>query len=485
MNKYKLLLSSALMLPVLAGCGDNFINSASNQYITNERKEEMTKDPQVLKKISTATLASSYITFQDSWSNHDDFALKALHLCTDLMGEDMTMSRSGWFQWDAQIDNHEAPYRRTSSTWGFLYKIIANCNLSLFEYFSEESTDPTILSLKAEPMAMRAIAYFHLINMYQHTYVGHQSDLGVPLPLLPTDDKLPRATVKEVYDQIVKDLTFAVEHRALTAENRTDIDKAVAAAYLAKAYAQMEDWANAEKYAVIAQEGGADILPQPGRPMKANDGDVLWSNDVNAQTSTLFASWPSHMDYTCPKGYARNGVHKIIHNLLYDKIPDGDVRKSMWLNKEKNPELFAKYKSYDAVDYDHVKFLNPDGFEADYIYIRVQDPILLEIEALIEQNKLADAQTKLTNFVKPRYAAFVAPTTQEALREEIRFQRRIELWGEGTSLMDIKRWKLTIDRTQPGTNHLYPLVRTSEGKGLRFEIPKAEIEANPNLKQNV
>lgn len=59
--------------------------------------------------------------------------------------------------------------------------------------------------------------------------------------------------MKEVYAQIIEDLKYAVDHCHNTGV-RTDVDRAVAAAYLAKAYAQMEDWANVKTYAVIAQE---------------------------------------------------------------------------------------------------------------------------------------------------------------------------------------------------------------------------------------
>lgn len=483
MKKYILLISSAIIVTFLAGCGDNFIDSDSNAYVTNERKLELIKDPVVLKNISTASLASSYIVFQDAWSSHDDFGLRAYQLASDLMCEDMTMSKGGWFQFDAQADNHQAPYRRTHSTWRFLYKIISNANLVLYEYFNTESTDTDVLALKAEPMAMRGIAYFYLVNAYQHTYVGNESALGVPLMLNPMDGNLARSTVKEVYEQIISDLTFAVEHGVAT-DIRTDIDKAVAAAYLAKVYAQMENWAKVEEYAVIAQTGGVDKVTTTGRAFAIGDEDVLWGNDVNATTSTLYASFPSHMDYTCPKGYARNGVHKLIHNLLYEKIPVGDSRRSLWLNASEFPEIFNKYKAYGAMDYDQAKFLTSVGFEADYIYIRVQDPILLEIEALIEQNKLSDAKTKLTAFVKKRYPAFVTPDTQAELREEVRFQRRIELWGEGTNLHDMKRWKLSINRLDPNTNHLYKFSASISDARYRYEIPQQEIEANPLLEQN-
>ena len=124
---------------------------------------------------------------------------------------------------------------------------------------------------------------------------------------------------------------------------------------------------------------------------------------------------------------------------------------------------------------------------------------MLEIEALVEQNKLADAQTKLNAFVKKRNPEFKAPSTQDALRKEVRFQRRIELWGEGTNWFDMKRWKETIDRTngykvtgkdgkevEIPSNHeaSVQLKMATDAKEFLHQLPVKEINANPNLKQN-
>lgn len=139
------------------------------------------------------------------------------------------------------------------------------------------------------------------------------------------------------------------------------------------------------------------------------------------------------------------------------------------------------------------------GMEQDYCFIRVQDPILLEIEALVELGELGDAQTKLTAFARKRDPEFKAPATQDELRKEVRFQRRIELWGEGTNWFDMKRWKETIDRTKGYTikdkngkdiqvvsNHKESArkVMRTDDKNFLHKLPIKEINANKNLVQN-
>lgn len=483
MKKYSFIFTSALIAVGLASCGRDFIDTEVTRYITNERKIELVDDPATIGDMSAASVNSTYMRLMQNTRSHDTFGLRAFQLATDLMCEDMVQTRHHFFGFDYNLDNFGAPYRRTLATWELFYDVISNMNRQLVEFLSKESTDPEYLALKSEPLAVRGIAYFHLVNFYQHTYVGHEQALGVPLMLLPTDEDKERATVQQVYDQIIQDLEFAVENGIYT-ESTKDADKAVAAAYLAKVYAQMERWADVERCAKIAQEGGAiDVTSIAPKGVVSKDKDVLWGFDVNGQTSSLYASFPSHMDYTT-RGYAGFGVRKVIHNLLYEKIPKKDSRRQLWVNTKEFPNLYKKVEPFGAKNYDQLKFIGPDQFESDYVYIRVQDPILLEIEALVEQGKLPEAKTKLDEFVKRRNPEFVAPEDQEALREEVRFQRRIELWGEGTNWLDMKRWKMIIDRTQANTNHRLKLVMKTDDLRYLHKLPQRELDANKLLVQN-
>ena len=472
-------------------CSDKALDSEVTQFITQERHNELISDLSTISNVSKAALSKTYEVFNYAGrTSHDDFGLRAFQFATDLMCEDMNINKHNWFGFDYMLENREANYRRTRSTWRQFYEIIAKVNLHLETYFSVESDDPVILAGKAEPLGLRAIAYFHLVNFYQHTYKGHETLPGVPLSLKSTDSQLPRASVEEVYKQIVEDLTFAAEY-AVETPSRTDADKFVIAAYLAKVYAQMEDWPNVEKYAQIAKGGGSDIVSAPGRDWSISAADMLWGFDVNTQNTSLWASFWSQMDQFLPRGYAAGGAKKLIHNLLYDKIPKNDSRRQLWVNNTDYPDVAKQLKAGSPntgvvmEDYDQLKFVAGTAeMEQDYCFIRVQDPILLEIEALVEQNNLGAAKMLLTEFAKKRNADFKAPETQAELREEVRFQRRIELWGEGTNWLDMKRWKMTIDRTVAGSQHFIKFkVKTDEPKFYHM-LPVSEIEANPKLTQN-
>ena len=134
-----------------------------------------------------------------------------------------------------------------------------------------------------------------------------------------------------------------------------------------------------------------------------------------------------------------------------------------------------------------MKFKSPADFTGDYIYLRSADPYLLYVEALGEQGKLTDAAAALKSFLASRGAADQVDlhvTDVADFRGFLQLQRRIELWGEGTSLFDLKRWKLPIDRTVEGTNHRTKVKVEVGSKELVYQIPQREIDQNKLLEQN-
>ena len=73
--------------------------------------------------------------------------------------------------------------------------------------------------------------------------------------------------------------------------------------------------------------------------------------------------------------------------------------------------------------------------------------------------------------------------TKESLRDFIRHERRVELALEGYRYFDIKRWgiahtKLPTMKNPGGVNLVF------EQKHYRFPFPQAELDNNPQLKQN-
>ncbi|MEI9947275.1 MAG: RagB/SusD family nutrient uptake outer membrane protein [Chitinophagaceae bacterium] len=212
----------------------------------------------------------------------------------------------------------------------------------------------------------------------------------------------------------------------------------------------------------------------------------LWGMQVINDQSTILASFFSHVDVTV-FGYAQAGnMQKKITKALYDQIPSGDVRKAVF----RTPGTGAGVNP----DYNQNKFRVQDfnSWAGDYVFMRAAEMYLIEAEALARQGAAQEPAAKavLQTLVKARYPAYSAAAfTGAALINEIVLQRRIELWGEGFSLLDIKRLKTGLNRPSGAGNHgtpnLPPNVFTLPDQDPRFlmRVPQREIDANEAIGQ--
>ena len=151
------------------------------------------------------------------------------------------------------------------SIWGKSYLIIENMNtvLDKLSLVDEGEQD----AVAAEAKFMRGVAYFELVNYFAKPYSAGStaSNPGVPLVLEPTYiydpaiNKPSRASVEDVYKQIITDLTDAANGLPETSENAR-ATRYSAAAFLARVYLNMNDYANAATMANNVIESGSFSL---------------------------------------------------------------------------------------------------------------------------------------------------------------------------------------------------------------------------------
>lgn len=110
------------------------------------------------------------------------------------------------------------PTATTDPYWGTLYKTIfyANSVLDDFEKRIPAEAEKELYEIvKGEAYALRAYAYFYLINLYAENYAPENMDKpGVPMPLTAEDVQTTsqnnvREPVKVVWEQINQDLDNA------------------------------------------------------------------------------------------------------------------------------------------------------------------------------------------------------------------------------------------------------------------------------------
>ena len=113
-------------------------------------------------------------------------------------------------------------------------------------------------------------------------------------------------------------------------------------------------------------------------------------------------------------------------------------------------------------DYASLKFRPNSGNITDYTIgnvsafplMRVEEMYFIEAEAAAQQDPARGIQL-VEQFMKsyrdPQYTCDAS--SKEDVVEEIVFQKRVELWGEGLNFYDIKRLDYSVNRAYEGSNH--------------------------------
>ncbi|AKA34362.1 RagB/SusD family nutrient uptake outer membrane protein [Flagellimonas lutaonensis] len=448
----------------------------------------------------------------------------------------------GWrteMQWNSHTD-------QTSLTcellWYHRYNIILHANLLINKATDGSLTEsPGLFEILGQAYTYRAYAYLSLVQHYARGYlIGNpSSDPGVPL-LFSSESPFtsePRSTVQEIYDQIETDLNAAIAafengsgRPSGGPETKSQLNINTAYGLLARMALSKGDWQTAADAAVEARQG----FPLMGEEdwlagFNTNSlSEVIWGSNVIDAETTFFRSYFYLASNTFNGSQIRNNP-KIADRRLVDAIPDTDYRKQVFLpdapnsnssaangeggwENNTNPLYTTEEEFNAAIDsiksvyglvsghnthpYMHFKLKqkNPGSIDPDdVIYMRSSEMYLIEAEAKAMMGDIAGAQEALRPLGEARDSAFDVTVfnTQQSMMDQIKFQRRVELWGEGFGYTDKIRWDEGIDHAADGGSgasevlyqEAYQVERPSLNDDWIFKIPQAEIDANPKLTQ--
>lgn len=147
-------------------------------------------------------------------------------------------------------------------------------------------------------------------------------------------------------------------------------------------------------------------------------------------------------------------------------------------------QLGAQYKFYSN---------SPYGTSA-YPFMRASEMCITEAEAAYMAGDMATAIACLTELNSKRIPGYSCTNTGDALLDEIRLTRRIELWGEGQNWSDFKRWNLPLVRrawvaNDPTSGNYMPGYAVSRdvdyAHGWMFTLPSSESDYNSAIDRNL
>ena len=421
----------------------------------------------------------------------DDFGFIMMAFSNDIEAADVVLANSGynWFSVCGALTSRNADYANPYIRYAVPYNTIASAN-EIMKSYPADTDVPEIRHKLAQAHAVRAFAYLNLAPYFQFGYSSGGSDLPcVPLVTEATTDftNNPRASVADIYGLIISDLTYAIENLGdYVRTDRSRIDRQTAYGLRARAYMNMEEWELAVSDATAAAAGYVPAtMAEVSSPSFHDIGEHnwIWGYDMTTDIAMKnpYATSSAWIRSFSGDGYsAGTQVYACINNLLYDKIPATDVRKGWWVNESLESPLLenvtwnglsgndvATLEIEDIkmafLPYTNVKFgmgtVGGTLNDEDWPFMRVEEMILIQAEGLARSGSEAQGKALLEDFVRTyRDPAYSADASGRSLTDEIWFQRRIELWGEGFSNSDTRRLGK-------------PLVRFHEGK--ESNVPSA------------
>ncbi len=459
----------------------------------------------------TSSLTGSFTYNGNSSTTPWDFGYPSFYLMRDVMGNDIVCETSGseWYTtWYACGTGLGPDYAVCQVPWTYYYKWIKNCNNVISMYLAEPTEDKE--SGVGIAYAMRAMFYMDIARMYCPTTYGLDKQ-AITVPIITEETALadlvsnPRATNEVMWAQIISDLDKAEGYiKNYERPNKFTPDLSVVYGLKARAYLTMEDWANAQTYAKKAQSGYTIMTEEQFRSQTDgfNTPNASWMfgmtykpDDPNITLNDADSCWGSQMIIEVSEsgcGYSSNYVGpKRIDYHLYSTIPATDFRRKVWVDfaiddlgsQAAITEALAEYsdspsglyntgykvaKTKASVGGMPVKFRPKGGEHSDQYaaftvavpIMRVEEMYLIEAEAAGMQNE-AEGKRLLEAFAKTRDPQFEYGThvdtygnaSTSLFQNEVWWQRRVELWGEGFATFDIKRLNKGVIRSYPNTNH--------------------------------
>ncbi|MEO0898660.1 MAG: RagB/SusD family nutrient uptake outer membrane protein [Bacteroidota bacterium] len=382
-----------------------------------------------------------------------------------------------------------------SGVWSGYYQGIYRANLAIQEIPNIEMDEDLRDRLLGECKFLRAYFYFKLVRWFG----------DIPLitaPLEPSEYQQSNTPVAEVYAQIEQDLMEAIGVLPLRSQYASSdlgrVTKGAAEGLLAKVYLTQEDFANAETYALsVINSGEYALLERYGdifQPKGENSSGSLFEvqataletggagsqyNEVQGVRGTPNLGWGFNRPSDDLIVSYEPGDPRREATVLYpgEVLPDGSARV------DDNPNIVNERYNQKAWVPEHAGG-NGNG-PGNIRILRYADVLLMAAEALNENGKSADALPYL-NRVRERarqglsgILPDIMEIDQNALRELIWKERRIELAMEQQRWFDLKRQGRLSEKMKAVGKEFV------DGRHELMPIPQREIDlSGGELQQN-
>lgn len=524
---FKSVLAVAIASPaLLTSCIEETVPT---QLVTDSQLAESPKASEALLWGMTAIYNKFNTLGADQ---HYDWGYGSIMHIRDVMTEDYAVASSSYDHysaWEQDLNIGES-YMTTQFVWTYFWKQVRTANNVLRDMPAVEAATDAQRGSIAIASAQRASMYLDLARMYEFLPNDKTSNinadgndvLNLTVPIVSestTEEEAknnPRVSRQVMAEFILHDLDVAEANIEKTSRlDKTMPDLAVVYGLKARYYMWLEDYANARDYARKAiDKSGAKPLSEDELTSVTNGFNTLsvsswlWGMQTTKEDRVVTSgilNWTSWVCNETEFGYASEGPKPMVSKEMFTRISDTDCRKKWWVGTKgsaHNKKLEFVNDNFNienasaeraVCEYGSIKFRPGSGDPNLYSVacvvgiplMRVEEMYFIEAEAAEHVSPGAGkalCETFMKTYRDPNYTF---PTKggnvdgMTAAVEEIVFQKRVELWGEGQTFYDFKRLNISVDRASAG--NFYANCRfTTSGRPAWMNFCIVRSEGNSN-----
>jgi hypothetical protein len=450
---------------------------------------------------------TSFVTEENFFKTQDDAVASVTAVYASLSidpGEQSLFGRNLYFLTDMASDyaaagvsatnpqvralsslTHDATSDRVQVAWRQIYAGVNRANVAIDNIPKVSGSEVVKTRLINEAKFIRGLLYFQAVRLWGGVPIVLHEPTSIQLESL----KSKRATVDEVYAQIISDLTAAESLPKTYAANEAGrATSGAAKAILAKVYLTRKDWPNAilksnevinGGYGYALFENFSDIFNKAKKNGKEHIFSVQFEPNQagNGSSGSTFQA-------TSFTGFTATEPADIISDvaLFYDIYAEGDTRRdASYVKQLPNPATGTLYTFPKPIFKKYLDLTNlatPSNVAINFPVIRYADILLSFAEATNEQSGPTAEALEALNQVRRRAFGKAISTpdatvdlvglTNVQLRDAIREERKKEFVQEGQRWYDLVRWGILVSEVKKVTaknsvserNNLYPIPQS-------------------------
>ncbi len=406
-----------------------------------------------------------------------------------------------------QTWNHTvtASANEVQNLWDAIYAAVNRVNLFLdgLETNKSKILDQKILTqdefnqFKGEALALRAIAYHHLIQLYARPFKAGASNWGAVLRLTAAksgaDNSMPRATLQATYDQILLDLNTAetllptvTAGTANSATFITRVHKNTVIAFKTRVYLHMERWDNVITEANKIVPAAAPFVSAAGvaHALASTFPAIFTSPHSTAESILSMPMTAAELPGT-QNGLAHYFSASPIGNNEYPIFAGSVVWSSAAFPSTDARKQLTNTSTVGGVVYTFIRKYPTGPSHTDWAPVLRYAEVLLNLaEAEVMKSGVNARAVALLNAVflrsNPTATAFTTASfaNADAFMSRLMLERNMEFLGEGIRNMDTMR-KLAPHAAKTGVGAV-----PSTAPNYVWPIPQTELNTNLLIQPN-